>query len=112
MGHMFEGREVTAQGITVPKLSGGLNKAVAVNDLFLQVGDHVALVLWCETTAIHHDLRNKDSDDLQRNQVLALLNAAPIDVERVADLLVEQEARQAKPTLSFVNGDGPEAVGE
>ena len=101
----------------MPNASGGLNKALAVNELFLQIGDEGALVVWYSAKEIDHK-PVKDTDALQRVQVLHIENAAPVSAEDVATLLTEQTRRQEEAAgvarLEFGdNGNGePSEVGE
>lgn len=109
----FEGHEVLASGVEMPGASGGLHKALVVNDLELQHGDEGALILWYRVAKVRFD-PVKDTQALERVHVLAVTNATPIDEASVADALdaqrVRQEERQGVTRLPY-EGDG-ESEGE
>jgi hypothetical protein len=88
----FEGHEVYASGIEMPGASGGLNKALRVDEMELHHGDRVTIVVDCEVTKVRFD-PVKDTDGLERVHVLRVLNASTIDESVVRDALDDQARR-------------------
>lgn len=88
----FEGRPVLSTAFEMPGASGGLNSALAVDGLVLHHGDKGHLVLEYETVKVRFD-PIKDTDGVQRVQVLKVLMAAQIDGADVADSLDKQRIR-------------------
>ena len=88
----FEGVPVDSTGIEMPGAGGGLNKALAIDEMELHHGDEGTLVLRYKVVKVRFD-PIKDSDHLQRVHVLQVTNAASIDGETVDAVLEEQERR-------------------
>jgi hypothetical protein len=110
----FEGRDVISSGVEMPAASGGLHKAVVVNDLELNHGDEGAMIIWFSVKKVRFDPLG-DTDALERVHVLTLTNAAPIDPESVAEILDAQKIRQEEAKgvkrLPYV-GDDPDEPDE
>lgn len=88
----FEDRDVIGSGIEMPGASGGLNKALRVNELELHHGDRGTVVIEFEVVKVRHD-QVKDTQALERVHVLRVDNAAIIDPELVGELLEAQRLR-------------------
>ena len=88
----FEGRPILSTGFELPGASGGLNAALAVDGLILHHGDKTHLVLEVDTVKVRFD-PIKDTEGVQRVQVLKVLMAAQIDADAVADALDKQRIR-------------------
>lgn len=88
----FEGHNVIASGIEMPGASGGLNKALRVNNLELHHDDEGVLVIRYRVAKVRFD-RVPDSNCLERVHVLKVLNATTIGEEVVADALDAQTRR-------------------
>lgn len=88
----FEGHDVIASGIEMPGASGGLNKALRVNNLQLHHGETVRVVIEAEVVKVRHDAV-KDTEALERIHVLKVENAAVVDEELVAEILDAQRVR-------------------
>lgn len=89
----FEGHDVIASGVEMPGASGGLNKALAVNELELHHGDRGVLAIEYEVGKVRFD-PVKDTDCLQRVHVLIVQNAVPVDDQAITDALERQRVRQ------------------
>jgi hypothetical protein len=107
MADTFERRRVVGHGIKMKKVDGPLGKALSVNkDLAPELGDEGAMVIWYSTAEIQHRIVDDTDGGVQRVAVLAITNAAPVDEAAVAEVLADQEARQATAHLDFgSNGD-------
>jgi hypothetical protein len=88
----FEGHDVISSGVEMPGASGGLNKALTVNNLELHHGDTVTLVIEAEVKKVRMD-PIKETDALQRVHVLQVQNAATIEGDLVAEVLEQQRIR-------------------
>lgn len=88
----FEGKEVLSSGVEMPGASGGLNKALVVDDIEWHHKDKGVLVIEYEVTKVRFD-PVKDTNGLQRIHVLKVTNASQVDTDLVADLLAEQAKR-------------------
>lgn len=107
----FEGREVIKSGMTLPGASGGLNKALAVDELEKHIGDKF-------TVAIDVEVRDvsfkgvKDTQALERVTVLTIDNATIIDRDIVAEALEAQRERVEQAggvhRLQYEDGDEPD----
>lgn len=108
----FEGRTVVASGVEMPGASGGLNKALVVNDLELHHGDTGVLVIEFTVGKVRFD-PIKDTDQLERVHVLRVTNASPVDEGLVRDVLDQQVVRQEEAKgikrLPY-SGDDPDAA--
>jgi len=88
----FEGRDVLSTGIEMPGAGGGLNKALAIDNLSLHIGDAGTLVIEYEVGKVRHD-PIKDTEGVQRVHVLRVTMAAQIDPDAVAEALEQQRIR-------------------
>jgi hypothetical protein len=108
----FEGHDVVASGVEMPGASGGLNKALRVNDLQLHHGDHVTIVLECEVAKVRFE-EVKDTNVLERVHVLRVLNAATIDDDAVRQALEDQKRRVEEANgvhqLEYTDSDTPDS---
>lgn len=88
----FEGRPVLSTAFEMPGVSGGLNAAIGIDNLVLHHGDEGSLVLRYVTQKVRFD-PIKDTDGVQRVQVLKVTMAAQIDDAGVDDALEKQRIR-------------------
>lgn len=106
----FGDRDVVESGITVPGL-GGLQKALAVDELEKEVGDRFVLAVDFEVAKVIFEALDKDEPDgdLRRVHALRALNGTLIPRSLVANELAEQARRveEAKgiDELPFAEGD-------
>lgn len=113
----FEGHDVIASGVEMPGASGGLHKALSVNDLELAHGDEGVIAIAYKVKKVRFDPVS-DTEALERVHVLAITNATPIDAAAVAGALEAQRLRieEAKGVarLPYEGDDGgePEETGE
>lgn len=95
----FGERDVTESGIEMPSAGGGLHASLAVDQLELEHGDRVTIVLEAECTKVRFDPVDKDDiedTDLRRVHVLKVRGAAQIDRKQVAEILADQARRVAE----------------
>jgi hypothetical protein len=111
----FEGRDVLSSGVEMPGASGGLNKALAVDNLQLHHGDKGTLVIEYEVKKVRFD-RVNDTEGVQRVHVLSVINAAQVDTDLVAELLAEQAKRTEEANgvhqLPYEDPDGADDPGD
>jgi hypothetical protein len=88
----FEGKAVRSSGVEMPGASGGLNKALFVDELELHHGDTGVIAVEYEVVKLRFD-PIKDTDDLQRVHVLRVTGATQIDSDLVAEALEQQATR-------------------
>lgn len=88
----FEGKQVLSSGVEMPGASGGLNKALVVDDLELHHGDKGTIVIEYEVVKLRFD-QVKDTPGVQRVHVLKVTGAAQVDSDLVADVLAQQAVR-------------------
>lgn len=88
----FEGTAVVSSGFTMPGASGGLNKALTVNDLELHKGDKLTLAIECTVKQLNFP-PVKDTDGVQRVHVLDVDGVAVIDGATVAEAIQAQALR-------------------
>lgn len=88
----FEGIPVVSSGFTMPTASGGLNKALTVNNLELHKDDEVTFAVHCKVKQLNFPAV-RDTDGVQRVHVLDVLGVAVIDESTVADALEAQRVR-------------------
>lgn len=107
----FEGVPVVSSGFTMPSASGGLNKALVVNDLELHQGDTITLAMECKVKQLNFP-PVKDTDGVQRVHVLDVEGVAVIDGATVAEAIEQQRirAQQARGVeeLPFEDPDAPD----
>jgi hypothetical protein len=89
----FDGRDVVASGIEMPGASGGLNKALRVDNLELHHNDTVHVVIEAQVRKVRFDKIDEDAPVLERVHVLKVQNAAIIGADAVAELLAQQRKR-------------------
>jgi hypothetical protein len=107
----FEGHPVYASGIEMPGASGGLNKALRVNDLELHHGDKGTIAISYEVTKVRFD-PVRDTEGLERVHVLTVTGAAEIPDDMVAEALEQQAIRveEAKGVKRLpLDSDDPDA---
>lgn len=108
----FNHRDVVESGITVPGL-GGLQKALAVDELEKEVGDRFVLAVDFEVAKVIFEALDKDEPDgdLRRVHALRALNGTLIPRSLVAAELAEQARRveEAKgiDELPFADDEDP-----
>lgn len=111
----FEGKDVRASGVEMPGASGGLNKALVVDNIEWHHGDKGVLVIEYEVVKVRFD-PVKDTNDLQRVHVLQVQGAAQIDTDLVADVLAEQKKRIDEAAgvvqLPYEDTDSPDEPGD
>ncbi len=88
----FEGNDVIKSGIEMPGAGGGLNKALAVDELDRHIGDKFVVAVEVEVVKVRHD-SIKDTQALERVHVLKVLNATVIDADAVAEALEQQRIK-------------------
>lgn len=88
----FEGVPVVSSGFTMPGASGGLNKALTVNNLELHRDDEVTLAIRCKVKQLNFP-PVKDTDGVQRVHVLDIEGVAVIDGDTVQAALDAQRER-------------------
>lgn len=108
----FEGIAVLSSGVVMPGASGGLNKALVVDDLELHKGEEVTIAVQCKVKELRFP-PVKDTDGVQRVHVLTVENAAVIDRDTVDAALDAQrekvEAAAGIQRLPYGDGDPGDA---
>ena len=102
----FEGIPVVSSGFTMPGASGGLNKALTVNNLELHKDDEGVFAVSWKVKQINFP-GVKDTDGVQRVHVLDITGVAVIDGDVVAEALEAQRLRveEAQGLLRLPPGD-------
>lgn len=88
----FEGRDVLSVGIEIPRASGGLNEALAIDPQEFHKDERVTVVLDCDVAKLRFD-PVKDSDGWKRIHILSPVEATIVDRAVVAEALEEQAKR-------------------
>lgn len=111
----FDDREVIASGVEMPGASGGLNKALAVDELEMHHGDRVVIAVECEVVKVRFD-QVKDTPALQRVHVMRVDNAAVLEADLVEEILEKQRIRveeaQGVKRLDFADPDDADDPGD
>jgi hypothetical protein len=106
----FEEHDVIASGVEMPGASGGLNKALAVNELEHHHGDRVILAIDATVVKVRFDEVPDTNGCLQRVHVLRVNNAVPISAKAVERELDRQQDRRDKAAgITKLPGITPEA---
>lgn len=88
----FEGHDVIKSGIEMPGAGGGLNKALAVDELERHIGDRFVVAVEVEVVKVRHD-SIRDTQALERVHVLRVDNATIISSDAVAEALDAQRVK-------------------
>jgi hypothetical protein len=83
------GMQIVSSGFTMPGASGGLNKALTVNDMELDPHETITLAVNARVKQLNFP-PVKDTDGYQRVHVLEVLGVAVVDEETVAGAIQAQ----------------------
>jgi hypothetical protein len=109
----FGHQPVTESGIEMPGAGGGFHKSLAVDELELDHGDRITVVVDVVTAKVRFDPVDPEepTGELRRVHVFRVEGAAQIDRKMVAEALAEQARRvkeaQGVDELPFADGDEP-----
>lgn len=123
----YRGQPVTAAGIAIPNAAGGLQAALAVDPVELEIGSIVHVVLQCEVRPPQYDPIDKDNNRgplrlvnrlhaLEGTFVDAAIVKAHLDEQREriqrADALAEQRDREQAGEIPLFDPDSDEPNGK
>lgn len=107
--NQFEGRDVVGTRVAITNAGDGLSQAMLVEPAEYHIGDVVTVVIECVVKRVSYE-PVKDTDVLNRVQVLKAGTAAIIEASKVKKLLDQQRIKIEKARgverLDFGGDDG------